>query len=140
MKKWKYQKRSKPCPHCTLWGENGPLAFEVRKIILEPEIIIILNNIIRLLNESVHFFILMKFLVARVLRENSFGLPASPRSNIEIYVTRSLDDLFLDDLFCSLITDFTRFWLFSFKTTNRSRFTFCLLHRFSVMYVKFLEI
>ena len=46
----------------------GPLAFEVRKIILEPEIIIILNNIIRLLNESVHFFILMKFLVARVLR------------------------------------------------------------------------
>ena len=55
MKKWKYQKRSKPCPHCTLWGENGPLVFEVRKIILESEIKIILNNIIRLLNESVHF-------------------------------------------------------------------------------------
>ena len=32
MKKWKFQKRSKPCTHCTLWGENEPLAFEVLKI------------------------------------------------------------------------------------------------------------
>ena len=86
MKKWKYQKRSKPCTHCTLWGENGPLAFEVRKIILEPEIIIILNNIIRLLNESVHFFISMKFLVARVLREKFSWLPPSgvPKSVIRL--------------------------------------------------------